>query len=117
MWLRKLVLDASGYETRKALHLVLTLKDGAAGTYLWSESLTPGTPRDIHAFAQEAARLDPGFAQPAESWLVARHGKALRRPGTDQRWWIIRFEAMQVRPSCELISTTVLFVVPATVKI
>jgi len=44
VWLRKLVLDASGYETRKALHLVLTLKDGAAGTYLWSESLTPGTP-------------------------------------------------------------------------
>ena len=36
----ELVLDASGYETRKALHLVLTLKDGAAGTYLWSESLT-----------------------------------------------------------------------------
>ncbi|MBV8068959.1 MAG: hypothetical protein JO270_03575 [Acidobacteriaceae bacterium] len=34
------VLDASGYETRKALHLVLTLRDGATGTYLWSESLT-----------------------------------------------------------------------------
>ncbi|MGB8399325.1 BTAD domain-containing putative transcriptional regulator [Bradyrhizobium sp.] len=34
------ILDASGFETRKALHLVLTLRDGTTGTYLWSESLT-----------------------------------------------------------------------------
>jgi tetratricopeptide (TPR) repeat protein len=34
------ILDAGGFETRKALHLVLTLRDGATGTYLWSESLT-----------------------------------------------------------------------------
>jgi DNA-binding SARP family transcriptional activator len=34
------ILDASGYETRKAIHLILTLRDGATGTYLWSESLT-----------------------------------------------------------------------------
>jgi DNA-binding SARP family transcriptional activator/TolB-like protein len=34
------ILDASGYETRRAIHLVLTLRDGATGTYLWSESLT-----------------------------------------------------------------------------
>ncbi len=34
------ILDASGYETRKAVDLVLTLRDGATGTYLWSESLT-----------------------------------------------------------------------------
>ena len=33
------ILDASGYETRKAIHLVLTLRDGVTGTYLWSESL------------------------------------------------------------------------------
>jgi tetratricopeptide (TPR) repeat protein len=34
------ILDASGFETRKAVHLVLTLRDGANGTYLWSESLS-----------------------------------------------------------------------------
>jgi len=34
------ILDASGYETRRAVELVLTLRDGASGTYLWSESLT-----------------------------------------------------------------------------
>jgi DNA-binding SARP family transcriptional activator/TolB-like protein len=34
------ILDASGYETRRAVDLVLTLRDGASGTYLWSESLT-----------------------------------------------------------------------------
>lgn len=34
------ILDASGFETRRAVHLVLTLRDGATGTYLWSESLT-----------------------------------------------------------------------------
>lgn len=34
------ILDASGYETRKAIHFVLTLRDGATGSYLWSESLT-----------------------------------------------------------------------------
>jgi len=34
------ILDASGYETRKGIHLVVTLRDGATGTYLWSESLT-----------------------------------------------------------------------------
>jgi DNA-binding SARP family transcriptional activator/TolB-like protein len=34
------ILDASGHETRRAIHLVLTLRDGATGTYLWSESLT-----------------------------------------------------------------------------
>jgi len=34
------ILDASGHETRRAIHLVLTLRDGTTGTYLWSESLT-----------------------------------------------------------------------------
>ena len=34
------ILDASGFETRKAVHLVLTLRDGTNGTYLWSESLS-----------------------------------------------------------------------------
>jgi DNA-binding SARP family transcriptional activator/TolB-like protein len=34
------ILDASGYETRKSIHLVLTLRDGSTGSYLWSESLT-----------------------------------------------------------------------------
>lgn len=34
------ILDASGYEDRKAVHLVLTLRDGATGIYHWSESLT-----------------------------------------------------------------------------
>ncbi|MCC8939741.1 hypothetical protein H8A99_25550 [Bradyrhizobium sp. Arg68] len=34
------VLDASGFESRKAVHLVLTLRDGINGTYLWSESLS-----------------------------------------------------------------------------
>ncbi|MBR0797918.1 hypothetical protein JQ615_21245 [Bradyrhizobium jicamae] len=34
------ILDASGFESRKAVHLVLTLRDGASGNYLWSESLS-----------------------------------------------------------------------------
>lgn len=34
----ELILDASGYESRKGIDLVLTLRDGFTGTYLWSES-------------------------------------------------------------------------------
>ena len=34
------VLDASGYESPRALHFVLTLRDNINGTYLWSENLT-----------------------------------------------------------------------------
>ncbi|MET3842807.1 BTAD domain-containing putative transcriptional regulator [Bradyrhizobium sp. OAE829] len=96
------ILDAGGFETRKALHLVLTLRDGTTGTYLWSESLTLtlenwhqaqqnlvrriASALNVHVSAERMNRITTRQVQDLKAYDIWLFGQATLLGFDPQRW-------------------------------